>query len=173
MNYFLSNQLNFNTMKKLLFTGLTSILLLIGFSGCYKTCEDPFATNYTLKGNCIDLTASITGGYTGHLLDSIVGLPSSTVTTTLQLTKVDDSHVSVSSSNSTFVGYNAQVISSGNGYYLTVPSQTATNGLTVIGAGTYFGNATGIDGVYTTANRQLIIYTLAGTQYQGFTGVQQ
>ena len=157
-------------MKKLLLTGIISSLLLLGTSGCYKTCEDPFAPNYTLEGACIDLTTSITGNYYGQLQDSIVGLHSSTINDTLQITKVDATHVTVSSTASVFVAYNATVSSVGTGYYLTVPSQTASNGLIVVGAGTYFGSAA--DGVYTTTGKTLSIYALAGTQYEGFTGVQ-
>jgi hypothetical protein len=156
-------------MKKLLFTGIISTLLLFGLSGCYKTCEDPFAPNYTLKGACIDLTGSITGNYIGQLQDSVVGIHSTTIVDTLQITRVDASHVTVSSTASVFVSFNATVISSGNGYYLTVPSQTS-NGLAATGAGVYFGSAA--DGVYTTATKQLTVYALAGTQYEGFTGVQ-
>jgi len=158
-------------MKKILFTGIISTLLLFGLSGCYKTCEDPFATNYTQEGACIDLTAGVVGTYTGTFSDSIVGLHNSTSAITIQVTKVDASHVQVASSGTAaFTGFTATVSSSSNGYYLTVPSQTATNGLTVSGAGTYFGNAA--DGVYISATKQLTVYTLAGTQYEGFTGVQ-
>jgi hypothetical protein len=160
-----------NIMKKIFFIGAISTLLLSGLSSCYKTCEDPFAPNYTLEGSCIDLTAGIVGNYTGAFSDSIVGLHNSTNAITIQITKVDASHVAVASSGTAaFTGFTATVSSSSNGYYLTVPSQTATNGLAVAGAGTYFGNAA--DGVYTTAGRQLTIYTLAGTQYQGFIGIQ-
>ena len=158
-------------MKKLLFTGIISTLLLLGLSGCYKTCESPFAPNYTLEGACIDLTASITGNYTGQLMDSIVGLHSTTTNSvTIQLTKIDDAHVQVSSTLPAFVAYSAVVSQSANGYYLTVPSQTATNGLTVVGAGTYFGASA--DGVYVSSDSTLTVYALAGTQYQGFTGKQ-
>jgi hypothetical protein len=157
-------------MKKLLFTGIIAALVLFSMSGCYKTCEDPFAPNYTLEGACIDLTSSITGNYYGQLQDSIVGLHSSTIADTLQITKVDATHVTVSSTTSVFVAFNATVSQSGNNYYLTVPSQTAGNGLTVVGAGTYFGNAA--DGIYTTTSKTLAVYALAGTQYEGFTGVQ-
>jgi hypothetical protein len=157
-------------MKKTTFIFTISALLLMGVSSCYKTCEDPFAPNYTLKGACIDLTASITGNYYGQLLDSIVGLHSTTFADTLQITRVDDAHVTVSSTANVFVSYNATVASAGNGYYLTVPSQTSSNGLTVTGAGTYFGSAA--DGIYITATKQLSVYALAGTQYEGFTGTQ-
>jgi len=157
-------------MKKVFSIAIISAILLFGLSGCYnKTCEDAFAPNYTLEGTCIDLTASIVGNYTGTFSDSIVGLHNSTSAITIQVTKVDDGHVAIASSGTAaFTGYTATVSSSSNGYYLTVPSQTATNGLTVTGAGTYFGNAA--DGVYATTGRQLTIYTLVGTQYQGFTG---
>ncbi len=156
-------------MKKYFSILIISGILSAGLSGCYKTCEDAFAPNYTLEGSCIDLTASITGTYTGTFSDSIAGLHNSTSAITIQVTKVDDSHVAIASSGTAaFTGFNATVASSANGYYLTVPSQTAANGLTVVGAGTYFGNPA--DGVYTATGRQLTIYTLAGTQYQGFTG---
>ena len=157
-------------MKKIFFIGAVSALLLSGLSGCYKnTCEDPFAPNYTLEGTCIDQTVGIVGTYTGTFSDSIVGLHNSNSAITIQITKVDASHVAIASSGTAaFTGYTATVSSSSTGYYLTVPSQSAGNGLTVVGAGTYFGNAA--DGVYTTAGRQLTIYTLAGTQYQGFIG---
>jgi len=158
-------------MKKLLYTGIISTVLLLGISSCYKTCEDPFAPNYTLKGTCIDLTAAITGNYVGQLQDSIVGLHSSIIADTLQITKVDATHVTVSSTASVFVSYNATVISSGTGYLLTVPSQTASNGLTVVGAGAYFGSAT--DGIFTSTGKTFSIYALAGTQYESFTGIQQ
>ena len=157
-------------MKKLLFTGVITSLLLLSVSGCYKTCENPFAPNYTLEGACIDLTANITGNYYGQLQDSIVGLHSTIIADTIQITKVDDANITVSSTASVFVAFNATVSQSGNNYYLTVPSQTAGNGLTVIGAGTYFGNAA--DGVYTTTGKTLTIYALAGTQYEGFNGTQ-
>jgi hypothetical protein len=157
-------------MKNILYTAMVLMVLTGVLSSCYKTCEDPFAPNYTLEGSCIDLTAGITGVYNGQLTDSIVGLHSTNATATLVITKVDDSHVSVSSSASSFVGFSAVVNSAGNGY-LTIPSQTAGNGLTVVGAGTYFGN--GADGIYISAEKQLSIYALAGTQYEGFTGTQQ
>jgi len=156
-------------MKKLFFIGAISALLLSGLSGCYKTCEDPFAPNYTLEGTCIDNTVGVVGTYTGTFSDSIVGLHNSTSPITIQITKVNDGQVNIASStNASFVAYAANVSATATGYNLTVPSQTAGNGLAVTGAGTYFGNAT--DGVYTTAGRQLTIYTLAGTQYQGFSG---
>jgi len=157
-------------MKKIFFLSILSALTLFGLSGCYKTCESPFAVNYTLKGACIDLTAPIVGTYTGQVLDSIVGSRSSTSPLTIQIAKVDDSHVAVSSTTNSFISYQATVSASSNGYYLTIPSQSSI-GLTVVGAGVYFGNAA--DGVYVTANKQLIIYSLASTQYQGFTGIQQ
>ena len=157
-------------MKKLLFIGIIATLMLFSMSGCYKTCEDPFAPNYTLEGACIDLTTSITGNYYGQLQDSIVGLHSNSINDTLQITKVDATHVTVSSTASVFVSFNGTVSQSGNNYYLTVPSQTAGNGLTVVGAGTYFGSAA--DGVYITTGKTLTIYALAGTQYEGFTGGQ-
>jgi hypothetical protein len=157
-------------MKKLLYIGIVAALVLFSMSGCYKTCEDPFAPNYTLEGACIDLTSSITGNYYGQLQDSIVGLHSNTIADTLQITKVDATHVTVSSTASVFVSFNATVSSSANGFYLTVPSQTSSNGLTTVGAGTYFGSAA--DGVYTTTGKTLSIYALAGTQYEGFTGTQ-
>jgi hypothetical protein len=157
-------------MKKLLYTGIISSLLLLGVSGCYKTCEDPFAPNYTLKGTCIDLTAAITGNYVGQLQDSIVGLHSTTINAvTIQITKVDDAHVQVASTTSQFVSFSATVSQSGNGYYLTVPPQTS-NGLTTTGAGAYFGAAA--DGVYVSSDSILTVYALAGTQYEGFTGKQ-
>ena len=157
-------------MKKIFFIGAISVFLLSGLSSCYKTCEDPFAPNYTLEGSCIDQTVGIVGTYTGTFSDSIVGLHNSNSAITVQITKVDASHVAIASTgNPAFTGYTATISSSSTGYYLTVPSQAATNGLTVAGAGLYFGNAA--DGVYTTAGRQLTIYTLDGTQYQGFTGI--
>jgi hypothetical protein len=159
-----------HTMKKTTFIFAISALLLMGVSSCYKTCEDPFAPNYTLNGTCIDLTASITGNYYGQLQDSIVGLHSTTIADTLQITKVDDAHVTVSSTASVFVSYNATVSASGNGYYLTVPSQSSSNGLTVTGGGAYFSSAA--DGVYISATKQLSVYALAGTQYEGFNGTQ-
>jgi len=161
-------------MKNLFYIGIVSAFLLGGLTGCYKTCEDPFAPNYTLKGACIDLTASITGTYTGQLQDSIVGLHNSSINNvSIQVTKVDDQHVTVASSGtSSFVSYSAIVVASTSGYYLTIPQQTnSSNGLTVIGAATYFGNPA--DGIYITGTRQLTISSLAGTQYQTFTGTQQ
>jgi hypothetical protein len=156
-------------MKKLLSISIICTLLFFGLSSCYKTCGDPFAPNYTLEGSCIDLTANVTGSYTGTFMDSIVGLHSTTSPITIQITRVDDGHVLIASSGTpSFVSYNATVSSSADGYYLTVSAQTATNGLTVSGAGIYFGNAA--DGVYVSAGKQLTIYTLAGTQYQGFAG---
>jgi hypothetical protein len=158
-------------MKKIFFSGIITALLLAGFSSCEKTCEDPFAPNYTLNGACIDLTATLVGNYNGQLLDSIVGLHSATMNAVvLQITKADDSHVQVSSATSQFVSFSAAVSSSGNGYYLTVPAQTS-NGLAVTGAGAYFGSAA--DGVFVTTGNQLSIYALAGTQYEGFTGTHQ
>lgn len=156
-------------MKKLLFAGIVSVLLL-GMSGCYKTCDDPFAPNYTLKGTCIDLTTGITGTYYGQLSDSIAGLHNTTVADTVQITKIDATHIQVSSTAPQFVSFSAAVSAPGSGYYLTVPSQTSSNGLTVTGAGTYFGSAA--DGIYVTPGNQLTVYILAGTQYQGFTGTQ-
>ncbi len=127
-------------MKNLFYIGIVSAFLLSGLSACYKTCEDPFAPNYTLKGACIDLTASITGTYTGQLQDSIVGSHNSTINNvTIQVTKVDDQHVNVASSGTgSFTSYNnVTVAASANGYYLTIPAQTNTgNGLAVSGAGT-------------------------------------
>jgi len=154
-------------MKKLFFT--ISAIAILGLSGCYKaTCTDPFAPNYTLEGSCIDLTTSIVGTYTGTFSDSIVGLHNSNSPITIHITRVNDGQVQIdSATNAAFVGYTANVSASSTGY-LTVPSQTAGNGLMVTGAGTYFGYAA--DGIYTTAGRQLTIYTLAGTQYQGFIG---
>jgi hypothetical protein len=154
-------------MKKLFFT--ISAIAFLGLSGCYKaTCTDPFAPNYTLEGSCIDLTTNITGTYTGTFSDSIVGLHNSTSPITIHITRVNDGQVQIdSASNAAFVGYTANLSASSIGY-LTVPAQTAGNGLMVTGAGTYFGNPS--DGVYTSAGRQLTIYVLAGTQYQGFTG---
>jgi len=157
-------------MKKITFICTISALLLMAVSSCYKTCEDPFAPNYTNKGTCIDLTSGITGNYYGQLLDSIVGLHSSTIADTIQITKIDASHVQVSSTAAQFVSFSAAVSAPGSGYYLTVPSQTSSNGLTVTGAGTYFGSAA--DGIYVTPGNQLTVYILAGTQYQGFTGTQ-
>ena len=158
-------------MKKTTFIIAITALVLLGFSSCYKTCEDPFSPTYTLKGTCIDLTSGITGNYFGLLSDSIVGLHSTTIADTVQITKIDASHVQVSSTAAQFVSFSAAVSAPGDGYYLTVPSQTSSNGLTVTGAGTYFGSAA--DGIYVTAGKQLTVYILAGTQYQGFTGNQQ
>jgi hypothetical protein len=158
-------------MKKTTFIIAVTALMLLGFSSCYKTCEDPFAPNYTLKGTCIDLTTGITGNYYGQLLDSIVGLRSTTIADTVQITKIDASHVQISSSAAQFVSFSAAVSAPGSGYYLTVPAQTSGNGLNITGAGTYFGSAA--DGIYITAGKQLTVYILAGTQYQGFTGTQQ
>ena len=156
-------------MKKIFSIISISAFLLFGLSSCYKTCEDPTASNYTLKGDCIDATASIVGTYTGTFMDSVPGVHSTTSPMSIQITKVDDSHVTVTGSTNAYISFTAAVATSSNGYYLTVPSQT-TNGANVVGAGTYFGNAA--DGVYVMANRQITIYTLAGGLYQGFTGVQ-
>ena len=150
---------------------VVTIFAVLGLSSCYKTCEDPFAPNYTLKGACTDLTSSITGVYYGQLTDSVVGLHSSTITDTVQITKLDASHVQVSSSSAQFVSFSANVSAPGSGYYLTVPAQTSSNGLNVTGAGVYFGSAA--DGIYITAGRQLNISILAGTQYQIFSGTEQ
>jgi len=157
-------------MKKTTFIIAVTALALLGFSSCYKTCEDPFAPNYTLKGTCIDLTTGITGNYYGQLMDSIVGLHSTTIADTVQITKIDAGHVQVSSTAAQFISFSAAVSAPGSGYYLTVPSQTSSNGLAVTGAGTYFGRAA--DGIYVIPGNQLTVYILAGTQYQGFTGVQ-
>jgi hypothetical protein len=156
-------------MKKILFILSISTIFLLGLSSCYKTCEDPMASNYTLKGDCIDATTSVVGNYSGTFLDSVPGVHSTTSQITIQITKVDDSHVQVTASTNAFIGFTAAVSSSSNGYYLTVPSQTSS-GATVVGAGTYFGNAA--DGVYVTATRQITIYTLVGGLYEGFIGVQ-
>ena len=86
-------------MKKILFILSISTAFIIGLSSCYKTCEDPMASNYTLKGDCIDATASIVGNYTGTFLDSVPGVHSTTSPMTIQITKVDDSHVTVTASN--------------------------------------------------------------------------
>lgn len=159
-------------MKKTFFILAAALLILTGLSGCYKnTCEDPFAPNYTLAGNCTDLTDSIVGTYTGTFSDSIVGLHNSNTAITIQVTKVNDGQVQIASAaNNSFTVYTATVSASLTGYTLTVPSQTSGNGLSVAGAGTYFNNGT--DGVYTSASKQLTIYVLAGTQYQGFTGIK-
>lgn len=155
-------------MKRILFAGLLSSFIL-GLSSCYKTCEDPFSPNYTLEGNCIDLTTSVVGTYTGQFQDSIVGLHNSTTNAvSIQITKVDNSHVALSSSGtSAFTGFSAQVAASANGSYLTVPAQTS-NGLAVSGAGSYFGAAA--DGVFIASNNQITVCTQAGTQYETFTG---
>lgn len=158
-------------MRNILFTGIISSLMLVSLSGCYKTCTDPMSPNYTLKGDCIDATSSITGTYSGQLVDSVVGLHSTTSAITIQIAKVDASHVTVASSGTpSFISYSAAVSSSSNGYYLTVPAQTV-NGLSVSGAGAYFGNAA--DGIYVTTGKSIAIYILAGTEYEGFTGTQQ
>ena len=147
---------------KNIFIALISIISLGLLGGCYKTCEEPFAPNYTMEGSCIDLTVNLIGNYNGQLVDSIVGLHSTTSSATLQITKVDDGHVNIASSTATsFITYQAAVSSSANGYYLAIPAQTSS-GLTVSGAGTYF-NAIA-DGVYTTSGKQLTIYSLAGTR---------
>lgn len=156
-------------MKKIFFCISISAFILLGLSSCYKTCEDPLASNYTLKGDCIDATVSIVGTYTGTFLDSVPGVHSTTSHITIEITKIDDSHVQVTGSTNAYISFMAAVAISTNGYYLTVPSQTSS-GATVVGAGTYFGNAA--DGVYVTANRQIAIYTLVGGLYEGFTGVQ-
>ena len=157
-------------MKKLLFLSIISTFLVTGLSGCYKTCTDPFAVNYTLKGDCMDLTTGITGTYTGQLKDTTVGIVSAS-NITIQVTKVDDSHIAVASSGSAaFVGFNALMSQSQNGYYFAVPSQT-TNSIQVYGVGAAFGAAA--DGVYTTLTKQLIFYVVAGPQYEIFTGTQQ
>ena len=158
-------------MKKSSLIITVALLAVLGISSCYKTCEDPFAPNYTLKGACTDLTSSITGVYYGQLTDSVVGLHSSTITDTVQITKLDASHIQVSSSSAQFVSFSTSVSSPGSGYSLTVPAQTSSNGLNVTGAGVYFGSAA--DGIYTTAARQLNVSILAGTQYQIFSGTQQ
>ena len=156
-------------MKKIFSIISISAFLLFGLSSCYKTCEDPTASNYTLKGDCIDATASIVGTYTGTFMDSVPGVHSTTSPMTIQISKIDDSHVQVTGSTNAYISFTAAVSISATGYNLTVTSQTSS-GATVVGAGIYFGNAA--DGVYMTANRQIAIYTLAGSLYQGFTGVQ-
>jgi hypothetical protein len=158
-------------MKNMVFTGIVATFLLLGIGSCEKTCEDPFAVNYTLNGSCIDLTSSIVGTYNGSLQDSVVGTHSSTINNvSIQITKIDDSHVQLTSGTSQFVSFTALVSQSNNGFYLTLPTQT-TNGLAVYGAGAYFGAAA--DGVYVTSGKQLTVYALAGNQYEGFTGTQQ
>lgn len=157
-------------MKKIFFAIIVPVVLLLDFSGCYQTCESPFAVNYTLKGACIDLTAAITGTYNGQIQDSVVLSHSITSTISIQLTKMDDSHVIVTSSTNSYIGDTATVSSSPNGYYLTVPAQT-DNGVAVSGAGTYFQSPA--DGIYVTATKQLTLYVLAGPEYEIFTGTLQ
>lgn len=96
------------------------------------------ATFFLLTQSCKkdegpDLTTSIVGTYTGTINDSVVNT-SNTVhaNETVTISKVDNSHIKVTSSYSLFLDYEAELVESSTGVVLTIPSQQS-NGETISG----------------------------------------
>jgi len=146
-------------MKKTIFLCFIATLFIAGINSCSKTSST-------------DLTANIVGVYTGVAVDSFIGSSSNTENLTATVTKVDDSHVLITPSDTTVIPSVVQVVVSSNGdllnvvsgiykgvayvpYYVTVNSSTAS-------------------GYYTPSNRQLgyaIQFTSGGSNIiQTFNG---
>lgn len=96
------------------------------------------ATFFALMQSCNkddgpDLTANIVGSYTATISDSVVNT-SNTVNAneTVTISKVDNSHVKVTSSYTLFLDYEAELLESSTGVVLTIPSQQS-NGETISG----------------------------------------
>lgn len=144
-------------------------IALISISSCAKKgCTDASAPNYNSSatkddGSCTDVPTSsgILGIYDGAIVDSIPNT-GSTVNNNqqIQITKIDDSHVQVSSYNGgTLYNFTASVSSTTNGtYVLLIPSQTST-GTTLTGYPELSGAGQTINGAFIPSTKQFTSIT--------------
>ena len=142
----------YNAMKKIITAVLVSLVLLTIGSCTKNTCTDASAPNYAASAPCTDLTSGLTGTYSGTFQDSLVGSPSTlTGSQTVVVTRIDDSHIQFTPSNSQFFPFTASISSAG--YLLTISSGTY-QGLPYTGASlvTVAGTA---NGAYSQSNRQI------------------
>lgn len=139
------------------------------------------ATFFLLTQSCKkdegpDLTTSIVGTYTGTINDSVVNT-SNTVhaNETVTISKVDNSHVKVTSSYSLFLDYEAELIESSTGVVLTIPSQQS-NGETISGYEISYNGETA-SGSYNSSTKAFVSIvkseTATNTVLQGCEAIKQ
>lgn len=151
-------------MKKSL---LTLLVLAMTFSAFIQSCQKD-------EGN--DLTSEIVGTYNATITDSVVNTSNDIYSNeTVTVTKVDNSHIRVTSSYSNFLDYEATLTETETGLLLNIPSQQS-NGETIAGydisvngvsANGSFNSSNGVLGSLVRAE------TVSHTVIQGCEGIKQ
>jgi hypothetical protein len=100
-----------------------------------------------------DLTTEIVGTYNGSVEDSVIGVRNTSYPNQqFTVTKIDNSHVRVTSDYSGYLGYEAELIATSNGLVLNIPSQDF-DGETVAGYDVTIDGVTA-NGSYISATRK-------------------
>lgn len=123
-----------------------------------------------------DLTASLVGTYIGTFVDSTIGVDGSTtnyINQVVKITKVDNTHIKFTPTDNTFYTYNAEVVTSGSNYLISIPSQT-DNGEAIQGLPLTFNGVSVNGGGYNASLKQYnSLLLVKGTDIQAYQGVKQ
>ena len=144
---------------------ITAVLLftaLIAIQSCAKKgCTNATAPNYNSSataddGSCMDVPTSsgILGLYTGYIQDSTGSGSNIAANQQANITKIDDSHILVSSyAGGQLYDYTATITSLGNGNYsLTIPSQSSYG--TTLSGSFISGNGSAANGYFIPSTKQ-------------------
>ena len=151
-------------MKKIIFLCFCATLFIAGISSCSKQNSNP------------DLTSNLIGNYSGSILDTSAGSPSTSTTGVIvSVTKIDNTHIQVTPATG-YIPFTAILTSAPNGVYLTTQSGTY-NGISYVGS-QFINNLTApVNGLYNSTTNQ-ITYSLLGVQsgaygYEVYLGTHQ
>jgi hypothetical protein len=151
-------------MTKLFFSAI-AVALIFGLTSCSKTETDN--------------TSSIVGTYVGTIVDTAQGNSTTYTNQTITVTKVDNSHVSITSAGSNYDGFSASVSDASGYIILSIPSQTSTQGSNIQGLPfTIAGTSVSVTGgAYTKSSRKLNTYTVSNdgglSTLEAFEGTKQ
>ena len=167
-------------MKKLFFV-LTVSVALFQLSSCAKKqgCTDPTAPNYNSdaekdNGSCIDLTENIVGTYEGNIADSLVVDESSTETAEIyEVTKIDNSHIKLTSASGDFPEFTAEVIADEDAGVLVLIDDFSFDGTSFEGFNICSNGICGNGGLDPNDNLYIVAISTDGSRFLGFTGQRQ
>jgi hypothetical protein len=113
-------------MKKYTLLAVAAALLTFFISSCGK--------------DSTDLTTNLVGTYYGSFVDISGGVNYDSTGESITVTRIDNQTIQVSPINNAVIPFTATVTATANGYTFSIPQQTTSGGVSLIGNPTYNSN---------------------------------